>query len=105
MDLRLMELTSPHMKAFHLACLSLFACFFADFATTHILRALRPTLVLAPSDDPTSAVGSLPATLMGRLAMGSACDLLNPRRVSGFASLLAALARRGGCGHRIVVRR
>ncbi|ONM41423.1 probable high-affinity nitrate transporter 2.4 [Zea mays] len=91
-DLRPLSLLSPHTQAFHLAWLSLFACFFAAFAAPPILPALRPALVLAPSDAPAAAVGSLSATLVGRLAMGPACDLLGPRRASGFASLLAALA-------------
>jgi MFS transporter, NNP family, nitrate/nitrite transporter len=83
---------SPHTQAFHLASLSLFACFFAAFAAPPILPALRPALVLTPSDAPAAAVGSLSATLVGRLTMGPACDLLGPRRASGFASLLATLA-------------
>ncbi|CAD6231220.1 unnamed protein product [Miscanthus lutarioriparius] len=90
-DLRPLALSSPHTQAFHLAWLSLFACFFAAFAAPPILLALRPALVLAPSDS-AAAVGSLSATLVGRLAMGPTCDLLGPRRASGFASLLAALA-------------
>lgn len=91
-DLCPLALSSPHTQAFHLAWLSLFACFFAAFAAPPILPALRSALVLAPSDAPAAAVGSLSATLVGRLAMGPACDLLGPRRASEFASLLAALA-------------
>lgn len=91
-ELRPLTLSSPHTQAFHLAWLSLFACFFAAFAAPPILPALRPALVLSPSDAPAAAVGSLSATLVGRLAMGPACDLLGPRRASGWASLLAALA-------------
>ena len=91
-ELRPLALSSPHTQAFHLAWLSLFACFFAAFAAPPILPALRPALVLAPTDAPAAAVGSLSATLVGRLAMGPACDLLGPRRASGVASLLAALA-------------
>ncbi|OEL33036.1 putative high-affinity nitrate transporter 2.4 [Dichanthelium oligosanthes] len=91
-ELRPLALSSPHTQAFHLAWLSLFACFFAAFAAPPILPALRPALVLAPTNAPAAAVGSLFATLVGRLAMGPACDLLGPRRASGFASLLAALA-------------
>ncbi|CAO2165210.1 unnamed protein product [Urochloa humidicola] len=91
-ELRPLLLSSPHTQAFHLAWLSLFACFFTAFAAPPILPALRPSLVLAPSDAPAAAVGSLTATLVGRLAMGPACDLLGPRRASGLASLLAAVA-------------
>ncbi|KAF8696632.1 hypothetical protein HU200_036250 [Digitaria exilis] len=93
-SLRPLDLSSPHTQAFHLAWLSLFACFFAAFAAPPILPALRPALVLSPSssDVPNAAVASLSATLVGRLAMGPACDLLGPRRASGLASLLAALA-------------
>ncbi|KAL6608120.1 hypothetical protein ACP70R_041183 [Stipagrostis hirtigluma subsp. patula] len=91
-ELRPLALSSPHTQAFHLAWLSLFACFFAAFAAPPILPALRPALVLSPSDAPAAAVGSLAATLVGRLAMGPACDLLGPRRASGAASLLTALA-------------
>jgi len=91
-ELRPLALSSPHTQAFHLAWLSLFACFFAAFAAPPILPALRHALVLAPTDAPAAAVGSLSAALVSRLAMGPACDLLGPRRASGVASLLAALA-------------
>ncbi|KAF8671057.1 hypothetical protein HU200_050336 [Digitaria exilis] len=92
-ELRPLSLSSPHTQAFHLAWLSLFACFFAAFAAPPILPALRPALVLSPTSDvPAAAVASLSATLVGRLAMGPACDLLGPRHASGLASLLAALA-------------
>uniref|UniRef100_A0ACD5VN84 Uncharacterized protein n=1 Tax=Avena sativa TaxID=4498 RepID=A0ACD5VN84_AVESA len=91
-ELRPLALSRPHTQAFHLAWLSLFACFFAAFAAPPILPALRPALVLAPSDASSAAVGSLSAALVGRLAMGPACDLLGPRRASGVASLVCALA-------------
>uniref|UniRef100_A0A0E0JJX5 Major facilitator superfamily (MFS) profile domain-containing protein n=1 Tax=Oryza punctata TaxID=4537 RepID=A0A0E0JJX5_ORYPU len=90
--LRPMALSRPHTQAFHLAWMSLFACFFAAFAAPPILPAMRPALVLAPSDSSAAAVGSLSATLVGRLSMGPACDLLGPRRASGVASLVCALA-------------
>ncbi|KAL5223239.1 hypothetical protein ABZP36_027952 [Zizania latifolia] len=90
--LRPLALSRPHTQAFHLAWLSLFACFFAAFAAPPILPAMRPALLLAPADAAAAAVGSLSATLVGRLAMGPACDLLGPRRASGVASLLCALA-------------
>jgi MFS transporter, NNP family, nitrate/nitrite transporter len=38
-----------------------------------------------------AVVGSLPATLVSRLAMGPTSDLFDPRDVSGFASLLVVL--------------
>ncbi|CAO2190670.1 unnamed protein product [Urochloa humidicola] len=91
-ELRPLALSSPHTQAFHLAWFSLFACFFTAFAAPPILPALRPSLVLAPSDAPAAAVGSLTATLVGRLAVGPACDILGPRRASGLASLLSAVA-------------
>ncbi|CAO2179574.1 unnamed protein product [Urochloa humidicola] len=91
-ELRPLALSSPHTQAFHLAWISLFACFFTAFAAPPILPALRPSFVLAPSDAPAAAVGSLTATLVGRLAMGPACDILGPRRASGLASLLSAVA-------------
>uniref|UniRef100_A0A0D9V1V6 Major facilitator superfamily (MFS) profile domain-containing protein n=1 Tax=Leersia perrieri TaxID=77586 RepID=A0A0D9V1V6_9ORYZ len=90
--LRPAALSRPHTQAFHLAWLSLFACFFAAFAAPPILPALRPALVLSPSDSSAAAVASLAATLVGRLAMGPACDILGPRRASGAASLACALA-------------
>ncbi|KAK1602415.1 hypothetical protein QYE76_008007 [Lolium multiflorum] len=53
---------------------------------------LRLGALLAPSDASAAAVASLAAALVGRLAMGPACDLLGPRRASGVASLVCALA-------------
>ncbi|RLN22256.1 putative high-affinity nitrate transporter 2.4 [Panicum miliaceum] len=93
-ELRLLALSSPHTQAFHLAWLSLFACFFAAFAAPPILPALRPALVLAPADAPAAAVGSLSATLhwMSGIFAPSAVGLANAV-AAGWANVGSAAAQ------------
>ncbi|XP_030530942.1 high affinity nitrate transporter 2.7 [Rhodamnia argentea] len=84
--------TSPHMRAFHLAWLSLFSCFFATFSIPPLLPVIRHDLRLTPSDVGAAGVASFAGAILSRLAMGPACDLVGPRVASAVLSLLTAPA-------------
>nr|XP_043634166.1 high affinity nitrate transporter 2.7 [Erigeron canadensis] len=89
-EFRLFSLSSPHMRAFHLAWLSLFSCFFSTFAIPPLLPIIREDLHLSPSDVGTAGIAAFAGSIISRLAMGPACDIFGPRLASATLSLVTA---------------
>lgn len=80
----------PHMRAFHLSWLSLFACFFSAFSIPPLLPLIRDHLDLTDSHLGAAGIASFTGSIFSRFAMGPACDLLGPRIAAGTLSLLTA---------------
>ncbi|PSS33387.1 High affinity nitrate transporter 2.5 like [Actinidia chinensis var. chinensis] len=80
----------PHMRAFHLAWLSLFSCYFSTFSIPPLLAVLRQDLNLSAADIGRAGTAAFAGSVFSRLAMGTACDLLGPRLASAALSLLTA---------------
>ncbi|PWA76632.1 nitrate transporter 2.7 [Artemisia annua] len=89
-EFRPFSLSSPHMRAFHLAWLSLFSCFFSTFSIPPLLPIIREDLHLSPSDIGTAGSAAFAGSIISRLAMGPACDLFGPRLASATLSLVTA---------------
>ncbi|KAL8193529.1 hypothetical protein R6Q57_026664 [Mikania cordata] len=89
-EFRPLSLSSPHMRAFHLAWLSLFTCFFSTFSIPPLLPIIRQDLNLSPSDVGTAGIAAFAGSIVSRLAMGPACDLFGPRLASTILSLATA---------------
>ncbi|KAL7614667.1 high affinity nitrate transporter 2.7 [Lactuca sativa] len=89
-EFRPFSISSPHMRAFHLAWLSLFSCFFSTFAIPPLLPIIREDLHLSPSDVGTAGIAAFAGSIISRLAMGPACDLFGPRLASATLSLVTA---------------
>ncbi|EYU22672.1 hypothetical protein ABFS82_02G101900 [Erythranthe guttata] len=86
------SISPPHMRAFHLAWISLFACFFSTFSIPSLLPAIRQDLHLTAADVGTAGAASFCGSIFSRLAMGPACDMFGPRAASAAVSLLTAPA-------------
>ncbi|KAI3722281.1 hypothetical protein L2E82_33313 [Cichorium intybus] len=89
-EFRPFSLSSPHMRAFHLAWLSLFSCFFSTFSIPPLLPIIREDLHLSPSDVGTAGIAAFAGSIVSRLAMGPACDVFGPRLASATLSLVTA---------------
>uniref|UniRef100_A0A7N0U9E0 Major facilitator superfamily (MFS) profile domain-containing protein n=1 Tax=Kalanchoe fedtschenkoi TaxID=63787 RepID=A0A7N0U9E0_KALFE len=86
------SLAAPHMRAFHLAWLSLFACFFSTFSIPPLIAVIRQDIKLTDRDISNAGVASFLGSIFSRLAFGPICDLFGPRLSSAALSLLTVPA-------------
>ncbi|KAH7532479.1 hypothetical protein FEM48_Zijuj04G0024300 [Ziziphus jujuba var. spinosa] len=84
------SMAPPHMRAFHLAWLSLFSCYFSTFSIPPLLAVIRDDLNLTETDISRGGIASFVGSIFSRFAMGPACDVLGPRIASATLSLLTA---------------
>ncbi|CAH8271088.1 unnamed protein product [Arabidopsis lyrata] len=84
------SLSSPHSRAFHLAWLSLFSCFFSTFSIPPLVPVISSDLNLSASTVSTAGIASFAGSIFSRLAMGPLCDLIGPRTSSAILSFLTA---------------
>nr|GMC62086.1 high affinity nitrate transporter 2.7 [Ipomoea batatas] len=91
-EFRPFSISSPHMRAFHLAWLSLFSCYFSTFSIPPLMEVIRADLNLSDTDVGRANIASLAGSIFSRFAMGTACDLVGPRIASATLSLLTAPA-------------
>lgn len=89
--LRLRDLSTPPMRAFHVTWVAFFLCFFAWFATAPLLPLAREALGLSAGQIDALLVASLATTIVARPVVGAICDRVGPRRTYSALLVVAAL--------------
>ncbi|CAI0456153.1 unnamed protein product [Linum tenue] len=86
------SVSTPQIRAFHLAWLSLFSNFVSTFSIPPLIPLIRADLALSPSDLSSAATASFAGSILSRFAMGPLSHLLGPATASAALSFLTAPA-------------
>ncbi|HEX6274629.1 MAG TPA: MFS transporter [Polyangiaceae bacterium] len=82
----LFSFRTPAMRAFHVAWVSFFLCFFGWFGVAPLMPVIRKELGLTSEQVGNVVIASVSATVLARLGVGWLCDRFGPRRI--YAALL-----------------
>ena len=77
--LRLLDFTTIPMRAFHLAWMAFFVCFFAWFAVAPLMPAIRADLGLTAAQIANVNIAAICVTIVARMVIGPLCDRYGPR--------------------------
>lgn len=77
--IQLLEIMSPQMRAFHMAWIAFFFCFFAWFGIAPLMAVVRDELQLTKNQVGWCIIGSVAITIFARLFIGWLCDHIGPR--------------------------
>jgi NNP family nitrate/nitrite transporter-like MFS transporter len=90
-SIRLADFTSAPMRAFHMAWLAFFLCFFSWFGVAPLMPVIRDELHLTKAQTGNSIIASVALAVLGRLLMGWLCDRIGPRKTHSWLLILGAL--------------
>jgi NNP family nitrate/nitrite transporter-like MFS transporter len=77
--IRLLDIASPPMRAFHMTWIAFFLCFFAWFGIAPLMSVVRDELELTKDQVGWCIIGSVAMTVIARLLIGWLCDRIGPR--------------------------
>ena len=89
--IRLGEFTSAPMRAFHMAWIAFFLCFFSWFGVAPLMPVIRQELHLTKAQTGNSIIASVALAVFGRLLMGWLCDRIGPRKTHAALLILGSL--------------
>jgi MFS transporter, NNP family, nitrate/nitrite transporter len=78
------------MRAFHMAWLAFFLCFFSWFGVAPLMPVIRDELHLTKAQTGNSIIASVALAVFGRLLMGWLCDRIGPRKTYAWLLMLGA---------------
>ena len=79
--IQVFSFSSPQMRAFHMAWLAFFVCFFAWFAVAPLMPVIKGEFGLIQGQIANIGVASVGITVLARLLIGPLTDRYGPRRV------------------------
>src|SRR3974390_3320299 len=96
----LSDFHSAPMRAFHMAWLAFFLCFFGWFGIAPLMPVVRSELHLTKEQVGNSIIASVASPIRARLAIGWLCDRIGPRRAYAWLMILGSLPVMGiGLSH------
>ncbi len=75
----LFSFRTPQMRAFHMAWIAFFVCFFAWFATAPLMPIVKGDLHLTNDEVYSIGIAGVFATVLARFVIGPFCDRYGPR--------------------------
>ncbi|TWI66086.1 NNP family nitrate/nitrite transporter-like MFS transporter [Pseudoduganella lurida] len=90
-SIKLFSLATPQMRAFHLAWLAFFACFFAWFACAPLMPVIKGEFGLTPAQIANINIAAVAITIIVRMVVGPMCDRFGPRKAHTALLLLGAI--------------
>ena len=78
--IELFNFRTPQMRAFHMAWVAFFVCFFAWFGIAPLMKVVREELGLTPAQIGNTIIASVAITILARMLIGRLCDRFGPRR-------------------------
>lgn len=89
--IRLLDIRSPQMRAFHLSWLAFHVCFFGWFGIAPLMAVVRDDLSLTKSQIGSTIIASVAITVVVRVLIGALCDRIGPRRTYSGLLCLGAI--------------
>jgi NNP family nitrate/nitrite transporter-like MFS transporter len=77
--IRLFDVSTPAMRAFHMTWFAFFLCFFAWFGIAPLMKIVRDEMSLTKDQVGWCIIGSVAITIVARLFIGWLCDRIGPR--------------------------
>ncbi|WP_417421568.1 NarK family nitrate/nitrite MFS transporter [Halomonas sp.] len=78
--IRLLNFSTPQMRAFHLSWFAFHICFFGWFGIAPLMAIVREDLSLTQTQIGNTIIASVAITVIVRLLIGLLCDRLGPRK-------------------------
>lgn len=78
--IRLLNFSTPQMRAFHLSWFAFHICFFGWFGIAPLMAIVREDLSLSQTQIGNTIIASVAITVIVRLLIGLLCDRLGPRK-------------------------
>jgi NNP family nitrate/nitrite transporter-like MFS transporter len=89
--IRLFSFSTPQMRAFHMAWLAFFVCFFAWFAVAPLMPVIKGEFGLTKDQIANINIASVGITVLVRLLVGPLSDKYGPRKVHTALLALGAI--------------
>jgi NNP family nitrate/nitrite transporter-like MFS transporter len=89
--IELFNFSTPQMRAFHMAWIAFFLCFFAWFGIAPLMGIVRGELRLTKDQVGWCIIASVAMTVFARLLIGWLCDRVGPRLTYTWLLLLGSL--------------
>jgi len=87
----LADFTSAPMRAFHMAWLAFFLCFFSWFGVAPLMPIIRQEFHLTKAQTGNSIIASVALAVLGRLLLGWLCDRIGPRKAHAALLIVGSL--------------